>query len=207
MIVRKIRLRTNLLSSNDESYFYNSKDGASLIIPRHYVYKTYKKSYFSYTDWIKKKSWTILLVDSDFFSAVETIKTIAELKSRELIYVYDRKKFGIDWDRVSERLFTNPPNKCFYCQTSFKNQKSKKTKDHLIPKLMLKAYGIRILEDNTVPCCEDCNKLKSSLHPYTFREYIKTLIKTERAWGKKGTYIKILEVLNDILIGHKDAFK
>jgi len=77
--------------------------------------------------------------------------------------------------------------------------------DHIVPRLIMKAYGLLAIDDNTVPCCLDCNREKDSLPASIFRERIKTMLKA-RSGVNKHKWRKALKTLNQILIDPKDTF-
>lgn len=120
--------------------------------------------------------------------------------------MYGKKSFGVDWDQVLDLLYSSPGDTCFYCGDTFQDEyghsKKNKTKDHLIAREILKAYGYNVFPDNTVPCCTTCNGTKGSLDPYVWRVKLKTMIKanTKDKWRWKNA----LKVMNNILLKIND---
>ena len=91
------------------------------------------------------------------------------LKTSEVV-IDNQTHFGINWDYVIQKRRNKKA--CFFCHG--KMQVNSRTKDHLIPRSVLKAYGYEEgILNNVVPCCLDCNQEKSNLHPELFRKLIK----------------------------------
>ena len=204
MNTRRIRIKTKHLSETDEHYLISGT--VNLIIPKDYVIKTGKNEFFDYnTRPGKKIQWTSLYLDTDFFKHKAIIDTLRKLKNDKKVFIYGRKQFGVNWDAVINRMYTRPLNQCFYCDVKMRkggNKVNSSTKDHVIPRVMVEAYGYNYLDDNTVPCCRWCNQHKGSLHPYTFREKVKHKLSYLRKGRDK--WEKILKTLNKILIEKKD---
>jgi hypothetical protein len=178
-----------------------------LLIPKTFVVATERKQCYSRNTKTKKETWVILTIDEDYLRDSKILIQISNLKEKGHLYVYGRKSFGVDWDVVMEILYSNPPNNCFFCHEPLVNDHGKKrrdvaTKDHLVAREILKAFGLYSIPDNTVPCCVECNRAKGSLDPYMWRVKLKTLIKsnTDYDWKwKRG-----LKVMNKILLESKD---
>lgn len=206
MNAKRIRIKTKYLSETDEDYAVSGK--VTLIIPKSYVIKTGNQELHDYTTKSGKLiEWTNLYIDPDFFKHGQVIAIIRKLKNENKLFVYGRKTYGIIWDYVINRLYSRPLDVCFYCDQKLKSKgdkRFKKTKDHLIPKVIVEAYGFYYIDDNTVPCCFECNQEKASLHPYIFREKVKHKIQYSR---KPEKWKRILKTLNKILIEKHDIFK
>jgi len=141
----------------------------------------------------------------------DTLVRIATLKRKGHLFIYGKTRFGVDWDTVIERVYSRPANLCFFCDKKLKRggpdskRNDVKTKDHLIPGSVLDAYGIVVLEDNTVPCCITCNQEKANLHPYVYRSKLQYLLKNNHRDQKRRR--KVLSTLNLILIKDHDIFE
>ena len=102
-----------------------------------------------------------------------------------------------------EKVYSREQNYCFFCDRQLSEQD--KTKDHLIPRVILKAYNLIELDDNTVPCCKACNEEKASLHPYIYRTYLKNNLQNTKRDKDRRT--RALHTLNLILVSDKDPFE
>jgi 5-methylcytosine-specific restriction endonuclease McrA len=194
---KRIRVKSRLITQNDNEFIIKGKK-ISLVIPKSYILKTNNKE--------SKDHWTSLYLDPDFFKSKDVVLKLRFLKDDDSIYIYGRKSFGIIWDNVANRVYSRQKNICFFCDEKLYSGRTKhgnKTKDHLIPTVMVKAYGFNYIDDNLVPACQDCNSEKASLHPYVFREKVKLLI--ERTGKEK--WRKVLKTLNKILIEKHDIFR
>ena len=204
MNARRIRIKTKYLSETDEHYLVSGN--VNLIIPKSYVIKTARQQFHDYNVKPGKQiPWTSLYLDVDFFKHKPVIDSIRQLKNDKKIFVYGRKQFGIIWDAVINKMYSRPLDQCFYCDCKLRkggNKVNTHTKDHIIPKVMVEAYGYNFLDDNTVPCCKWCNQHKASLHPYAFREKVKHKLSYLRKGREK--WESILKTLNKILIEKKD---
>jgi len=196
MKVRKIKIKGKTLSFDDESFFIcaDFPAGKKLTIPKRIVIKSDSQQLYSRNN--NQSEWVILWVDSDFFKDQEILKIIRRIKTAGHIFLYGNKRFGINFDQVIDRLYSRSMDFCFYCDETL--NKNNRTTEHLVPKAILRAYLINVLDDNTVPCCQKCNSEKANLHPYTYREYVKLMIKRD------VRYKKVLRTLNSILINKND---
>jgi len=201
MNVRKLRVKTKIIQETDVSLLIFPTDKHKiLLIPKRMVIKSEVGEFYS-----KKKDegfteWTTLHIDNDFLKNEQIMNRVVNLKSAGHLFLYGNKRFGIDFDTVITKQYSRPVDLCFYCDEnlSIKN----KTIDHLVPKAFLRAYGIVFLEDNNLSCCIDCNSKKANLHPITFREYVKTILKS----APKKKWRDVLKTLNNILLDKKDLF-
>lgn len=196
MNVRKIKIKGKTFSFNDDSFFICEKSpaGKKLTIPKRVVIKSDSEELYSRDN--KKGEWITLWVDSGFFKDAEILKVIRRIKTAGHIFLYGNKRFGILFDAVMDRLYSRSMDFCFYCDETL--NKTNRTTEHLVPKAILRAYLINVLDDNTVPCCQKCNSEKANLHPYTFREYVKLRLSSD------VRYKKVLKTLNSILINKND---
>lgn len=202
MNVRKIRIKHKLVKESPKDFSTNE-----LLIPKTFIVEVDHRQYYSRNTKTKKETWIILSIDDDFLRDSKILIAISNLKEKGHLYVYGRRSFGIDWDQVLELLYSKPANNCFFCNEPLvDNQGIKRkdvaTKDHLVAREILKAYGLYSIPDNTLPCCVECNRAKGSLTPYLWRVKLKTLIKarTDQDWKwRRG-----LQVMNKILLESKD---
>ena len=78
---------------------------------------------------------------------------------------------------------------CQYCKTSLNDYE--RTVDHLIPE---SRGGIRA-NDNKVPACGDCNRLKGDMTPEEFKRALCAMIKLEiREHKKRYGYLRKIEL-------------
>ena len=195
---KRIRIKSKLITPLENEFVIKGKK-ISLVIPKSYILKTNRNESDNY--------WTNFYLDPDFFKSKDVLLSLRALKNDDNVFIYGRKSFGIIWDEVIDKVYSRKKNKCFFCDDHLYAKKGKepgnRTKDHLIPTVIIKAYGFSYLDDNLVPSCQDCNSEKASLHPYIFREKVKILI--ERTG--KGKWRKVLTILNKILIEKHDIFR
>ena len=204
MNARRIRVRASIVENTENEFVLKGKK-VRLIIPKSYVLKTNNQDYFDIDPVINKRTWINFYLDPDFFKHDKVYAKIKMLRKSRNIVFYGHKKFGIIWSNVVDRMYSRPLFFCFYCDeklTGFGTMNENKSRDHLIPRIFLKAYGIRYIEDNSLPCCMGCNAQKANLHPYIFREKVKLLIEKT----KDEKWNRVLKVLNKILIEKKDIF-
>lgn len=202
MNTKRIRVRSNAVEEDEKNFTVLGPE--TLIIPKKFVQKTteqefFDKSYFK----VQKTKWTSIYLDPDFFREHGVSKKIHQLKQRKKIFVYGRRAYGIIWDYVINIVSGKPAKYCFYCDEKL-IRKVNFTRDHVIPRSIVEAYGLYELPDNTVPCCKECNEEKADLHPYIFREKVKIKIKYS---NNKEKWRRVLKVLNKILIEKTDPFK
>lgn len=198
MNVRRIRIKTSIINDKGDLYLVRNKN-IYLEIPKSYVLKSNNQTFHD------KKRWTVFYLDPDFFKKAGVLKKLIRLKKLNHAFIYGRRLFKIHWDNVVTRTQSRSLDVCFYCDMEFvheKNHKFSKTSDHLIPTVILKAYGYEYIDDNEVPCCRECNQDKASLHPLTWRVKVRNNIKLTG----KPKWNTVLKTLNKILTDKKDPF-
>ncbi len=202
MNTKRIRIRSSAVEFDGKNY--TVLGNVTLTIPKEFVVKTveqefYEKSYHKQ----RKSKWTSIYLEPEFFRRPDISKKIHNLKKRNKIFVYGRKAYGVNWDYVINIVCGRPMNVCFYCDEKLIKGVNN-TRDHVIPRSIVEAYGLYEIPDNTVPCCRECNEEKADLHPYIFREKVKLKIRYSR---RKNKWRRVLKVLNKILIEKEDPFK
>ena len=195
MNVRKIRIKQSLVREAPGQIKVHN-----LEIPKTYILKIEVKRYYSRTAKERKENWSIITIDDDFLRNRDVLIAISRLKDKGHLYVYGRNSFGINWDAVLEMLYSSPGTHCFFCNS--KLTPKSKTKDHLVSREILKAFGLYQIPDNTLPCCLECNRMKGGLDPYMWRVKLKTLIKERH--GHDYKWKAGLKVMNKILLEKKD---
>lgn len=201
MNVRKLRVKTKIIQETDASLLIFPTDKHKiLLIPKRVVIKSEVGEFYSKKKHEGFSEWTTLHIDNDFLKNEQIMSKVNNLRLAGHLFIYGNRKFGIDFDAVITKQYSRPVDICFYCDEEL--IRHNKTVDHLIPKAFLRAYGIVFLEDNNLSCCGDCNSKKANLHPATFREYVKILLKSSPA----DKWRIVLKTLNDILIDKKDPF-
>jgi hypothetical protein len=186
------------VTDKGDRYLIRNKN-AYLEIPKSYVLKTNNQKFHD------KKPWINFYLDPDFFKKPGVFKKMLRFKSSKSLFIYGRKLFRINWDSVVNRMYSRSQYICFYCDGEFtegRGDRLSKTTDHLIPTVMLKAYGYEYLDDDEVPCCYECNQDKASLHPVTWR--VKVIRNFEMTGDNKWKIA--LKTLNKILTDKKDPF-
>jgi len=171
----------------------SSKDSfAAISIPKSQILKyetTTTNNPFTNED----EEWIEITVTQWLWLKSELENKLKHYKFSADAVIENETHFGINWDFVIMKK-RNKKN-CFFCHG--KLQETVRTQDHLIPRMILKAYGYKGgIANNTVPCCLDCNKEKSSLHPEVYRELVRRKI-SETGDPK---YRIILFTLNKILL-------
>lgn len=190
-----------LIKVTDKVYVFTvsaQKGSKQFTIPKgqvtnvsHYLKKTHK-------DRGGNEKWLKITVTDWIWNQAQILSYLKPLLKEHQAHIEGQKTFGIDWDKVIIRKLN--PGKCFYCDVKLYKDKGRNkgnwTKDHIIPKTILTAYGISMLSNNTVDCCRECNGLKTNLHPEIFLQLIR---RKEMHSGNKK-YKQIREVLEDIVI-------
>jgi len=195
---RRIRVKTSIVTDKGSFYLIRNKN-SYLEIPKSYVLKTNNQKFHD------KKPWTNFYLDPDFFKKNGVYRRMQKFKSSGSLFIYGRRLFKINWDNLITRLYSRRLDICFYCDTEFDpriNCRFSKTSDHVVPTVVLKAYGYEYIDDNEVPCCYECNQDKASLHPATWRVKVQNNIRftSEPKWAI------VLKTLNKMLTEKKDLF-
>ena len=139
----------------------------------------------------EKDGWLYVTVTKWVWDKANLHRILSTLKEQGVVHFRDRGYFNIDWDFVIEH--SRNKEVCFFCRTLM--VPNKKTKDHLIPSMVLKAYGISNLPNNKVPCCFDCNQEKAYLMPDIFRRSVR--LKLHETGDRR--YEEILITLNRLI--------
>ncbi len=139
-----------------------------------------------------KETWVKVSVTDWIWNRAELLKELEIMRMDEEAIIEGETHFGINWDYVIGKRMDR--KRCFYCMFRLNNKN--KTKDHLVPKAILGAYGYKVLPNNTVPCCYRCNNMKANLHPEVFMKKISMLL------HQTGTeyYRIVLNVLKQVVI-------
>ena len=179
-----------LLSETDKGYIFKAvktEKKKTFSIPKSQIIKITQNDP-SDPYWSEDlKSWITITVTEWIWNKGVLKKQIELHKSNDDAVIIGQRHFGINWDFVVQNK--RKRDICYYCMKKFENDK---TRDHLIPKMILKAYGIdRGLKGNVVSSCYECNKEKSSLHPEMYLEMAKRKLK-ETGDPKYRTIIFIL---------------
>ncbi len=140
----------------------------------------------------KQKHWISISVTEWLWCRNHFNKDIYFLKAEEKVKIENETHFGIDWNYVIKKRSIR--DNCFFCHR--KLYRGHITKDHLVAKAILGAYGYKHLPNNLVPCCPTCNKKKANLHPEIFKE----LVKRKLHQTGQEYYRIILDTLNRLLI-------
>ena len=89
-------------------------------------------------------------------------------------------------------------NVCAYCKTTLDNYS--RTVDHLFPK----SRGGKLSNDNKVPCCGDCNKMKGNMSITEFSRALNGLIFYEHSRHKESiSHLKKVKINVDEIINNK----
>lgn len=87
---------------------------------------------------------------------------------------------------------------CAYCKCSL--DEYSRTLDHLYPK----SRGGKLSNDNKMPCCGDCNKLKGSMNIDEFHRALNGLIYYEHVKHKESiSYLKKVKLNVESLINER----
>ena len=138
-----------------------------------------------------ESGWIELVVTKWIWDKANLYKVLSRIKESGDAKFKERPLFNIDWDFVIER--SKDKDHCFFCTD--KMDEDKRTKDHLIPTMVLKAYGIKSIKHNKVPCCYECNQEKAYLMPDIFRRSVKLKL---HETGKER-YKENLKTLNRLI--------
>lgn len=90
-------------------------------------------------------------------------------------------EFNLSFDQVKDIIFQN----CHYCGIAPKNI-CKLTKKRFITYSGIDRIinDLGYLPDNVLPCCSECNTMKSDMNLTEFCEYVNRLIKHTKTWIK-----------------------
>ena len=196
MNTRRIRVKSNIVTPQRGGFLIKSKNTA-LFIPASFILKTNKQDFFESK---KKNPWNNFYLEPDFLKNRVVLLQLSRLKKQGKLFVYGKRSHGIHWDHVLSKVYSRPQDMCFFCDEELV-AKENKTKDHLVPTVIVKAFGYNYIEDNTVPCCKECNEEKASLHPAYFRVKAKRLSKHSDKW------LRVYKTLNKILIDKKNPYE
>jgi hypothetical protein len=161
-----IHIRRNKVYPEDKSLSINrGKSESRFKIPKSQII-----SKEGYKDSMSKMWWMKITVTDWFFRKSDLINSLKDMIENSLVFVEGDRSFRINWDEV-RFIVEERENECFYCNFDFSAHK--KTKDHVVPKSLLKALDINSYPNNLVVCCEECNKLKSNFALREFRMIVK----------------------------------
>lgn len=176
MIVHTFKIRLEKFNKEaSKSYsFSDYKDSVKveLSIPKSQTLKFEKiKIHNSHTE--EDEEWIEIIVTDWIWRKGNLEKKLKKYIMASDVIINNETHLGIDWDYVIMKR-RNIDN-CYFCHGKLYD--ANRTKDHLIPKVVLRAYGYKgEMANNKVPCCKDCNLEKSSLHPEIYREFVKRKI-------------------------------
>ena len=140
-----------------------------------------------------EEEWIQIVVTDWVWTKLNLGLRLKNPRLNDYVIIDGETHFGINWDFVVVKRKNN--KNCFLCHGELNS--TNRTSDHLISKMILKAYGYtKPLPNNTVPCCKDCNKEKASMHPEVYRDFVKNKI-SETGEPK---YRIILFTLNKIIV-------
>ncbi len=138
------------------------------------------------------EQWIDIVVTDWIWSKMDIESKLKNYKMSSDVVISNETHFAINWDFVIMKR--RDSNRCFFCEKKIYD--SKKTLDHLIPKAVLRAYGLKGgIPNNTVPCCLEDNREKANLHPEVYRELVRRKIHE----GGDIKYRTILFTLNQLL--------
>ena len=140
-----------------------------------------------------EEEWIQIVVTDWVWTKLNLGLRLKNPRLNDYVIIDGETHFGINWDFVVVKRKNN--KNCFLCHGELSS--ANRTSDHLISKMILKAYGYtKPMPNNTVPCCKDCNKEKASMHPEVYRDFVKNKI-SETGEPK---YRIILFTLNKIIV-------
>ena len=196
MITKSFKiLATKYVSQTKDSYIFNDtkRDVRSKFsIPKSQVLKfselTIKNEYTGIDE-----AWLHIEVTEWIWIKTNLYNRLSGYRFNDAVIIDGETHFGIVWDNVI--LKRRNKKLCFFCYC--KLDAENRTKDHLISKMIIKAYGgKKTLNNNTVPCCKECNGEKKSYHPEVYRNFVIDKLKTTG----EPKYRIILFNLNQILV-------
>lgn len=141
----------------------------------------------------EEEMWYNISVTEWIWDKSNLSKKLKHYKLVDSVIIDGETHFGINWDIVIK----NRGNKknCFLCRIELNS--NNRTVDHLIPKVILRAYGYRrSIPNNTTSCCRECNREKAGMHPEMYRDFVKNKITVTG----DPKYKIIMFTLNKILV-------
>lgn len=185
-----------ILSKDEKCYVFCSSRSdlnSRFSIPKSQVLKFEKitiKNPYTKTD----EDWIEIVVTDWIWHKKNLKEKLNNYKIVDSVVISNETHFGINWDYVIMKK--RDRNHCFFCQCKLNSDGKEKTNDHVIPKAVLKAYGLKGgIANNTVPCCKEDNREKANLHPEIYRELVRRKIHE----GGDLKYRTILFTLNELL--------
>jgi len=196
MLANSFKIRSGkFLKETEKAYVFQtakSQGGKVLSIPKSQVLH-YEHVIVNNHHTQEDESWIEMSVTQWLWNKASLEKKLKHHKIASDVIIDNESHFGVDWNYVIMKR-RNLKN-CFFCHG--KLRLANKTKDHLIPKVILKAYGHKGgIANNTVPCCFECNQEKGSLPLEVYRDYVRRMI--SETGGPK--YRIILFTLDKILL-------
>jgi len=169
-MVRRFHIREKKVKENSKSYTINKLfNKGRFYIPKSQVIRLNHYTKTGPGNSKVKENWVTITVTDWAWNKVNIPLHISGMQEVGEVFVEGETHQGINWDYVISKR--RDSKRCFYCMRLF-DDLILKTRDHVIPKAILKAFGISSLPNNTVPCCEDCNGDKANLHPTVYKKYI-----------------------------------
>ena len=184
------KIHGNLIREDNKKYYafaYASDPyRKNFRIPKSQVIKCYE-------DILDGDIWYELSISTWFWNKSKILPFLRSNEEFGRAIICGQTLFDVDWEYVILRR-QNKKN-CFLCGSIF--NELQKSKEHLISKVILKAYGYNDgLPNNVVPCCKDCNNEKGGLNLIDYRAFVKRMILE----GKGDKYRHILFVLDKLMI-------
>jgi len=192
-MVRTFHIKKNRVNESEKSYSFQKFIKRKFFIPKSQI--IYVQHYKVSQN--KGGKWVAISVTEWAWNKIDLAKLLEPLQENEEAYVAGESHYDVDWDYVIAKRRIK--NKCFYCMKVFLKgvPNRSKTRDHLIPRAMLKAYGKpRGIPNNVVPCCRRCNKDKANLHPEVYKKFI-----MGKLHETGGVYYRVvLDTLNRLIV-------
>ena len=192
-MVKTFHIREKRVKEGNKVYNIQVLNG-TLIIPKSQIISVDNLTKKSHYKEDAETAWTAITVTQWAWNKINIDHIIKGLKEKEAAFVAGETHFDVNWDYII--LKRRVSDRCFYCMRKF-SYKVKKTKDHLIPRALLKVHGVKGgLPNNTVPCCVRCNACKSNLHPKDLKKYI---MRKLHETGQ-GYYRIVLDTLTRLIV-------
>lgn len=196
MLANNFKIRSGkFLKQTEKAYIFhaaNKEKWNTFSIPKSQILK-FEQIVIHNEHTGEDENWIDMSVTQWLWNKAKLKEKLSYYKLSSDVIINNETHFGVNWDYVIMKRRNRKT--CFFCHG--KLNRSNKTQDHLIARLILRVYGISGgLANNVVPCCIDCNQEKGSLSLEMYRDYVKRMISE----SGNPKYRVILFTLNKVLV-------
>jgi hypothetical protein len=194
---KTVHIRKNKLRKGNKKTLPIKVSGGHINIPTSQIV-----SRSDYKSILHKGIWCKIVLTDWIYNKIKKLSGLKGLSETYNFYVEEDYSFSISWDAVIERTIKSN-NKCFYCNDNMINGS---TREHIVPRSLLKALGLKNHHHNIVKCCLDCNKAKGHFSLPEFKMVLEKRL-SEESNNKKVFKLKhSISVINKLInYGHSSS--